>query len=183
LIDALGVGTFDVVGESFGGAITAELALSATPRVRKAIFMDAQIYPQEIPMQAIAKAPLGIGRALTWNSLGGGPFGFAAQRCAKGGDCRWLELSKIAGTVDTFQAINRSDRGDREFYKRVPDIAVPALVIWGSEDTIVPVANGDRLARELQSPFVLISGAGHVPYWEQPDKVAERVLAFLDAGH
>ena len=178
LIDALGVANFDIVGESFGGAVTAQVTLAAPERVRKAIFMDAQIYPQPIPLQGIAKVPY-LGRAISWNTMGGGPFGFANQRCKASGNCSWLELVKIAGTVDTFQAITASDRGDKEFYKRVPEIKTPSLVIWGGNDTIVPVANGDRLARELGSQFILINAAGHVPYLEQPDKVAERVLNFF----
>jgi len=178
ILNAMNVDTFDVVGESFGGAITAEIALKAPQRVRKAIFMDAQIYPQGMPPTAILTAPF-LGPALTWNALGGGPFGFAAQYCKATGDCSWLTLSKIKGTVDTFQAITKTDRGEATFYKNIPHIKTPSLVIWGSDDTIVPVANGDRLARELGVPFVLINGAGHVPYLQQPDKVADRVLSFL----
>jgi pimeloyl-ACP methyl ester carboxylesterase len=178
LVDALGVTTFDIVGESFGGAVTAQLALTAPSRLRKAIFMDAQIYPQVIPMQGLRRVPF-MGRALTWNTMGGGPLGFAAQRVKATGNAMWLDLSTRANTVDTFQAIAASGRNDRDMQNRIGEITTPSIVIWGSDDAIVPVANGDRLARELRSPFVLINGAGHLPYLEQPDKVAERVLGFL----
>jgi len=178
IADAFSVTTFDVVGESYGGAVTAQLALSAPEHLRKAIFMDAQIYPQVIPLQKLRRIPF-MGAVLTWNSIAGGPNGFAAVRCRTTGDCRWLDLSKRKNTVKTFHAIAASNRNDEGVYTRIDDIKTPSIVIWGSEDKTVPVANGDRLARELGSPFVLINGAGHVPYFEQPDKVAERVLAFL----
>jgi pimeloyl-ACP methyl ester carboxylesterase len=176
--DALGVSIFDVVGESYGGSVTAALALSTPERLRKAVFMDAQVYPQEIPLAWLGQAPY-LGRAFTWNVMTGGPYSYSALRCRTAGDCAWLDLSRRTGTVDAFYAMAASGRNDGQIHARIGEITVPSIVIWGSEDRIVPIANGDRLARELRSPLMIINGGGHTPYLEQPDKVADRVLGFL----
>lgn len=59
-------------------------------------------------------------------------------------------------------------------------ITVPALVMHGTADRVVPHANGQLLARSLPaSEWVSLDGAGHLPYLEDPPGFAARVRAFL----
>jgi 2-hydroxy-6-oxonona-2,4-dienedioate hydrolase len=66
---------------------------------------------------------------------------------------------------------------------QLPDIAaqVPLLLVWGGQDTTVPVAVG-RTASDRLSPatLVVIDDAAHSVYYEQPASFNATVLRFLD---
>lgn len=60
-------------------------------------------------------------------------------------------------------------------------LRLPTLVIHGSADRVVPVANGRLLAEKLpRSRYVEIDGAGHWCFLERPDRVTTALLSFLD---
>ena len=70
--------------------------------------------------------------------------------------------------------------GVEENQDRLAAIEVPTLLIWGSEDQISPLANSDILLSELQDARrVIIDGAPHPCYLDQPDAFHKAVLAFL----
>jgi pimeloyl-ACP methyl ester carboxylesterase len=63
----------------------------------------------------------------------------------------------------------------------VERIGVPALVIHGSDDLIVPVENGRALARRLPNArYVELEGRGHNVMLEDPDTFNALVLGFLE---
>jgi 3-oxoadipate enol-lactonase len=65
----------------------------------------------------------------------------------------------------------------------VRGVLAPALVIHGTDDRVVPHANGEVLAGLLPNARLeLISGAGHLSWIEEPDLVASTVVDFLSAG-
>jgi len=181
-LDSLGIAQVDIVSESYGGAVAAQFALDYPARVRRIVFMGAMIYPQPDPFEPSIDVRFGIGRAIAWHVLSGGPFSFVAQNCKGQANCRWLRLTRVTGTTDALRAMSYTQRHSPEGAALVQDIAkitAPALVIWGGNDRFVPVSEGDRLARQLNSSIAIIADAGHMPYIEQPEKVAARVLAFL----
>jgi pimeloyl-ACP methyl ester carboxylesterase len=62
----------------------------------------------------------------------------------------------------------------------VERIAVPALVVHGSDDRIVPVENGRRLAARLpHADYVELPGYGHDLAQEAPHELAALIDAFL----
>ena len=74
---------------------------------------------------------------------------------------------------DAMQAWNAWDR--------IPGIDRPTLVLHGTDDRLVPVENGRRLASLIPGArLVLLNGAGHVYHSEQPEAADAAVLAFLD---
>jgi pimeloyl-ACP methyl ester carboxylesterase len=52
---------------------------------------------------------------------------------------------------------------------------VPALVAWGSADTVDSVSAGRRTARLMRAPFVEIAGAGHLSMLARPRPVATAI--------
>jgi pimeloyl-ACP methyl ester carboxylesterase len=59
-------------------------------------------------------------------------------------------------------------------------IRVPALVIAGEEDVIVPLAEMARMASEIRgATFVKVSGAGHLPNLEDPERFNASVSEWL----
>lgn len=70
--------------------------------------------------------------------------------------------------------------GDYDLTKpgQLDSVRVPALVIHGREDPI-PLESSSVIARTLQAPLVVIDGAGHVPYVEQPAELFAAIRSFL----
>lgn len=188
LLDALGVAQVDVIGASYGGGIAAQLALDHPERVRRIVWLDAQVYDAG-GNAWVAALPFGLDRAVTWTVLGGGPGGAALSQsaCAPASTtCFDAELAaargrqlQIRGYTDALLAFSRSPRN-----ARVPAdlglITQPSLILWGEADAIIPPEFGRRLAQAVpNAKLVWVANAGHVPHVEQPALVAREVLAFL----
>jgi abhydrolase domain-containing protein 14 len=57
--------------------------------------------------------------------------------------------------------------------------ALPALIVWGSADDIVPLSEADRLAAALPNARKLvIEGAGHACYRDQPERFYAALAEF-----
>jgi pimeloyl-ACP methyl ester carboxylesterase len=63
---------------------------------------------------------------------------------------------------------------------RYRHITVPTLVIWGRHDRVVPLANGERLSRDIKNAtLVVLENTGHIPHEETPDAVRKPLADFL----
>lgn len=182
VLDALDIPRADIAGWSMGGTIATQFALDHPDRVRSLVFVAAHIFwDRPNPGQFFGDLPLGIGRAMTWNSVGGGPYGFAARACDTNGRwCDWLPLLRIRGTVDGLRAISATPQDSRV----IPDlgqVGKPVLVIAGEIDPIVPLADSRAIAGAVDGELYIAEGAGHWPGENDPDAVARRLLDFLAA--
>jgi pimeloyl-ACP methyl ester carboxylesterase len=63
------------------------------------------------------------------------------------------------------------------------EIDARTLILWGSEDRLVPVRLGRRLAATMpRAELVVLPGVGHVPQFEVPEETRRLVQRFLEAG-
>ena len=54
---------------------------------------------------------------------------------------------------------------------------MPVLLLWGSEDEFAPVAAAKRFEREIPgAALVVVEGAGHFVFDEQPQRCADEVV-------
>ena len=60
-------------------------------------------------------------------------------------------------------------------------VNVPTLVVWGANDTIIPLAEADVLAKALDGRTLILEGAGHACYLDRPEEFHRELLAFLRA--
>jgi pimeloyl-ACP methyl ester carboxylesterase len=57
---------------------------------------------------------------------------------------------------------------------------IPCLIIWGTEDNLIPIAYANKFTQVLQqAEFEKIADAGHSPFVEKTAKVYERLRTFL----
>jgi pimeloyl-ACP methyl ester carboxylesterase len=64
----------------------------------------------------------------------------------------------------------------------IQKIQTPTLLIWGTEDEIIPYSHAERFHRDLPNNiFLTYENCGHAPMLEELDKCAEDILAFFDA--
>lgn len=189
LMDALGIETAVLVGNSAGGTVAALAALEHPERIEALVLVDPAIYtgggtPAAIrPLlhtpQADRLGPLFVRRIQDW--------GLDFARSA------WHDPSKItdeiwAGYTRPLQVENW-DRGLWELVKasgsagvaeRLDELTLPILVVTGDDDRIVPTEDSVRLAGELpNAELAVIPNCGHVPHEECPQAFLEAVESFL----
>lgn len=82
---------------------------------------------------------------------------------------RYWELLRFPGNRSA--TIARFSRGWAGFdHAQVSTIAVPALILWGEEDALIPVAAADWYASAMpQNTVVIYSKIGHLPHEEAPE--------------
>jgi pimeloyl-ACP methyl ester carboxylesterase len=72
--------------------------------------------------------------------------------------------------------------GIAQFESRLPGMGMPALVVWGTADTVFPVDAAQPLAEALGgADLLLLEGAGHPAYLDQPDVFHARLIAFVNS--
>ena len=60
-------------------------------------------------------------------------------------------------------------------------IKAPTLIVWGDQDARYPRAEQTALASAIaDSRFLVYHGAGHLLHWEQPQRFASDLVAFVE---
>lgn len=60
-------------------------------------------------------------------------------------------------------------------------INAPTLIVWGDQDAFLPRGDQEKLEAAITgSRLVVYPGAGHAVYWEEPDRVASDLSAFIE---
>jgi pimeloyl-ACP methyl ester carboxylesterase len=179
LLEALGVGDAAVVGHSFGAMVACELAAAYPARARRLALI----------------APLGFWRdadpVVNWMLLEPAdmrrrmfhaPDGPAAARMFEGaGD----QDGGVTARVRMTWAMGATGKfiwplPDKGLKKRIHRVKAPALLVWGKDDRLVPVAYAQEFAGRLPASRVeAVDRAGHLPHLEQPTIVASLIRDFL----
>jgi predicted dienelactone hydrolase len=91
---------------------------------------------------------------------------------------RW-RLADSSSLSDYYQQMMAGTRFDAAFAVR--NIASPTLVIHGTEDRYVPVANATALAEAIPDATLrVIDDAGHLVFIEQAEEVNDEIISFLE---
>ena len=187
----LGVSRFALGGNSMGGGIAAHYALAHPDRLTALILVDAggppDAKPKALPIGfRVAQTPglRGIMDYITPRSIIDKSIHQTIANQAIINDAmidRDWELLRYPG--------NRHATGIRFGMARVPlDAAafagfkVPTLILWGEEDTLIPVTAGQWFAKAIPSARLIVyPKIGHIPMEEAADQSAADVDAFLSA--
>jgi pimeloyl-ACP methyl ester carboxylesterase len=63
---------------------------------------------------------------------------------------------------------------EHDVQARLGEVGAPTLVLHGTEDQMLPVENAPIIAERIPGARLeLFEGAGHLFYWEQPERTAE----------
>jgi non-heme chloroperoxidase len=72
-------------------------------------------------------------------------------------------------------------RLEGDFSAQLDRIKAPTLIVWGDRDARYPRADQDALASAITGSRLLVyEGAGHLPHWEEPERFAADLGAFVD---
>ena len=201
-LDAEGIGSAHLVGNSMGGRVALEVALTRPERVGAlALLCPAVAFVRRglHPLVRLARPELGT----LPHRLPGALVERQFWRMFADRDVVDPQLAQIA--VDDFQHLYRSRRaryaflsaarniyleapfGRRGFYPRLAGLQAPALFVWGSEDPLIPASFSRHVAEWLPSAEqIVLEGCGHVPQIERPAQtigMLRRLFAGADALH
>ena len=194
-LDAVGVESAVVVGNSFGGLVALHLALSEPARVSALILSDSAGLDRTVnPALATLSFPR-MGQMAT--ALAKTPPG-AAQRALSRAllffarpwqiPLKWVKdqykLAQLPNFTEATLATLRSTvgpAGQREvLLDKLPRLQMPTLIVWGIEDRVIPYGQAqDALARLHKGSLELISNCGHLPHVEQPKRFVSILGDFL----
>jgi pimeloyl-ACP methyl ester carboxylesterase len=175
LARALGWARFVLVGHSMGGAVALTAALYHPERLAGLVLVDTGARLRVDPtLLRGAREAAEAGRAAVTDRA----WGYAkATPQAVVDEVRAL-------TADTDPWVTYADWiADDTFdvMSRVGTIRTPTLVVCGAEDRLTPVKYAEFLhARIAGSRLVVLEGAGHWAFREQPGAFTRAVRAFLD---
>ena len=177
LLEAAGLEGADLLGHGVGGMLAAEVAAFSRASLRRLVLVaPLGLFDEREPVADVfARRPSEVAGLLAANR---GAFA-ASVACPKGAD----EVEWQIAQVRAHEAAARLlwPTGDRGLAKRLHRITAPTLLLWGSDDRVVPASYAKRFADGLAGPTEVrsIPGAGHRVDLDAPDALAEAVLEFL----
>jgi pimeloyl-ACP methyl ester carboxylesterase len=176
LLDQLEINDVIVVGNSIGGWIGAELALSGSPRVSGLVLVNAVgIVVEGQPVTDIFGLSMDELSRLSYHN----PAAFRRDPATMTeAEQRGMAANRAALTVYGGQP----SMTDPTLAQRLSGISVPTLVLWGESDGIVAPDYGRSYAAAIPAAaFQLLPNTGHVPQLETPEQLLEAVWAFAEA--
>jgi 3-oxoadipate enol-lactonase len=180
VLDEAGAEHAHVLGASLGGMIAQELVVTDPARVDKLVLCcTTPGGPATVPMpdvtvrlfaEAAALEPDVALRRFVENALGKAPpltlvEELVRLRLANPPDAAGWQAQAAAGL--TFAGVDG-------------EITAPTLILTGTADNVVDERNADVLAQRIAGARIeRIAGAGHLFFWEQPDRFIKIVTEFL----
>lgn len=178
LLDALGLDRVHVCGISMGGMVAQDLALAAPDRVATLTLgctycggPESQFGTPE-DMQRIAEAMGSGDRELALRAL----YDINVSS-AWGAEDGHYELYRDRAVrypaAVAFIGLQMQAIAGHDTSARLGEITAPTLVIHGTLDRLLPVANGELIGRLVPEARVeLFDGVGHLFFWERPAESA-----------
>ena len=183
------------VGHSTGGGEVARYVARAEPgRVAKAVLIGAvppvmvksEANPGGLPIEVFDgfRAALAANRAQFYRDVPAGPFyGYnrAGAQVSEGVIGNWWRQGMIGGAKAQYDCIKAFSETD--FTEDLKAITVPVLVMHGTDDQIVPIADSALLAQPLLKNGTLktYDGLPHGMCTTHPEIINRDLLAFIRA--
>lgn len=185
VIDAAGGGQANILGISLGGLVVQQIALSAPERVKSLILAATSCGD---PAVAVPAPPVVAETLRTRASLAPResievmiPYAYSSATPREWIDEDTRRRLERPTTPEGYMNQLMGASQWRGSVDRLKDIASPTLVVHGTDDGMVPVANADVLAAAIPgAELVLIDGAGHVLMTDVAERLAEIVAGFID---
>jgi len=186
-LEFMGIDKCYIAGSSLGGYLAWKAVVKRPDVIEKLILVDAAGYPQQIPAPlrffttpivdyfATKVTPRWI-FDLSFASL------FVDRSRIKPKEIeRFYDLLLREGNRDSAREVlaymfSRKD----EYPEEIATIKIPTLIMWGSEDSWVPVSLSELFKKDIPTAEVIIyPGVGHVPMLEIPEISARDAHRFL----
>jgi pimeloyl-ACP methyl ester carboxylesterase len=169
-----------LIGNSMGGWVTGLFAIKYPAKVEKIVLVDAagltpkvvdynQIYQLNTSTRDEVRANL---KLIFANPLYANNEALVDQ---------FLTQRVLAGDGQTINSLIESIKRQEDFLdNRLGEIKKPTLIIWGKQDGLLPLADGEKFSKGIYgSQLIVFDQCGHVPQVEKAKEFNEAVLKFL----
>jgi pimeloyl-ACP methyl ester carboxylesterase len=177
LLDASGLRGADLVGASVGGSLAAEAAALSPRCVRRLVLIAPfGLFDEREPVADIWAQRPGEGSGLLCSA----PERLEELLAPPEGEdpIEWQILQVRASEAAARLLWPTTDTG---LARRLHRIEAPTLLLWGSEDRVVPASYAKRFADAIgrNARVRSLPGAGHAADIDAPDAAADAVLGFV----
>ncbi|KPP83085.1 MAG: alpha/beta hydrolase fold [Oceanicaulis sp. HLUCCA04] len=184
LLDTLAIDRAVVGGSSLGGLIAWRYAATNPDRVAGLVLVSPGGYsinnvgdePVEVPVavQLYLRLAPDAGVRMATQTLYGDPSRLTEERIAQIG-----QMMRQPGVGEALiTRLEQFTLPDPE--PLLATIEAPALILWGSADTVVPAEHGDRFVSVMpDARLISYDGVGHALMEEIPEESAGEVRSFL----
>lgn len=186
VMNALGVESAHFIGHSYGGGVITAMAALHPQRVRSLVLVDSTA-----PNWALARQNnLAEISPLTWLFVRS--YALRPANVRKALERSWYDDSlvtdqivdayytrlRIAGAARAYRGLLTPTKSpDEEKLVVLQEIQQPVLLVWGADDTLIPVSAAEVAADVLPNGRLeVLEDCGHSPMEERPE-------AFLDSVH
>jgi 3-oxoadipate enol-lactonase len=179
VLDAADVATAHVYGISLGGMIAQELALRYPDRVRALVLGattagGADFVPAGEDVNAVVQLRARMtAEYAVWASV---PLNYAARTRREGGSRIAEDIAQRLRYPVEPEYYSAQLAAAHAHAATVTSISAPTLVVHGTEDVLIPPANGERLAAAIPgAELALWPDAAHLYFNDEPE--ADRGVA------
>ena len=190
LLDQAETGSVAVVGNSMGGFVGAEMAIAFPERVERLVLVAAagisSVHARRDPVLAVARilAAGGTMSATQQRAILSRPgwthaaFAFVFRHPTRmRRDLLWEQIQGTGrpGFLPALRGLLGYD-----FTERLPGIGCPTLVVWGTDDLVVPTRDAHEFERLIpDSRKVILEDTGHCAMLERPETFNTLLGEFL----
>lgn len=172
-----------LIGSSLGGQISAEFTASHPNDVDKLILVS----PSGVMKQSTPALDAYIMAALYPNEQNAKNAFEMMEASGESIDQKivdnFVERMKLPNAKLAFMSTILGLKNAEIITKKLPSISTQTMLIWGSEDPVIPIQYADDFISSLKDcRFVRMDGCGHTPYVQDPQTFSEKVLDFLGAN-
>jgi pimeloyl-ACP methyl ester carboxylesterase len=193
---ALDLHDVTIVGNDSGGAVTQMAVTTDASRIGRLVLTNCdsfENFPPGIfkPLGRLAKLPgagFSLAQAMRFEPFIRAPFGFGQLNAERqpiellrsflkplitDKDVR-RDAMKFFGAADTKDTLAAG--------AKLADLNIPALLVWGTEDTLFPISDAERLQGALKdATLVKVPGAKAFVSLDRPDDVVAAIVEFVAA--
>jgi pimeloyl-ACP methyl ester carboxylesterase len=194
-LDAVGIDRAVIAGNSLGGLIALQLALSQPERIAGLVLIDSSglgewvnplLSSLTLPVYgeiAVVGCRTPVGAVLRSRSRAALQFAHPDQIPVEW----YAEQEHLSQTFGFLEATLSSLRaqlnpvGQRVLMvDALPELEMPTLLIWGEDDLIFPKSQAEAAVKHLQQGHLrVIPDCGHIPHLEQPNHFVTAIDEFL----
>jgi len=168
-----------LVGNSLGGWVAADFALTHPERINRLVLCNAAGYAAvSKTMDPRALSALRLVSREDIRYLG--PLTFHDKRFYEDVDLAFKQHVSAGDNHTVNQLLDSMIRGEDVLDNRLAAIKQPTLILWGREDRLIPLNFAERFHKEITgSRLRVIDSCGHMPQVECPKEFVTAVLDFL----
>jgi poly(3-hydroxyoctanoate) depolymerase len=186
VLDDRGVDCTDVIGFSYGGAVSQQLAYDYPERVGRLVLAATNCglgsHLASPDVMAVMATPLRFYSTSYFERIAADVYGGVtgrdpARRQGASGARRRLPPNHYGYAMQLLGGVGWSS------WSFLPDIRHETLIVCGDDDPLVPVVNARMLAERIpRATLTVVERAGHLLLWDEPERIAPQIGQFVGWG-